>query len=94
MQEPGENCWGRISRTGGQRIPPPVQGMGVPEGQRGERRDLEETKFVGLFCFIVIFGCVGSSCSLFSSCGVRGLLSVAVRRLLIVVPSLFSEHGL
>ena len=30
----------------------------------------------------------------FSSCGERGLLSVAVRRLLIVVASLVVEHGL
>ena len=31
---------------------------------------------------------------LFSSCGERGLLFVAVRRLLIVVASLVAEHGL
>ena len=30
----------------------------------------------------------------FSSCGERGLLFVAVRRLLIVVASLVAEHGL
>ena len=30
----------------------------------------------------------------FSSCGERGLLFIAVRGLLIVVASLFAEHGL
>ena len=62
---------------------------------RGERRDSEETGrlwVVGFF--FVIFGCVGSLYNLCSCCGVRGLLSIAVCRLLIVVPSLFLEHRL
>ena len=90
MQEPGENSWGWISRTGGWRIPPPVQGVGVPE--RREERLGRNRKFVGFF-FFVIFGCVGSLYNLCSRCGVRGLLSIAVCRLLIVVP-FFLEHRL
>ena len=47
MQEPGENSWGWISRTGGWRIPPPVQGVGIPE--RREERLGRNRKFVGVF---------------------------------------------
>ena len=49
-----------------------------------------------LFINLFIFGCTGSYCctQAFSSCGERGLLFVAVRRLLIVVASLAAEHGL
>ena len=46
---------------------------------------------------ICIFGCAGSLLLLrwfFSSWGERGLLSVAVRRLLVVVASRVAEHGL
>ena len=54
--------------------------------------------FIYLFLnlFIFIFGCVGSSLLrwAFSSCSERGLLFVAVRRLLIAVASLVAEHGL
>ena len=53
--------------------------------------------FFKKFLFIYfIFGCVGSSfCVLaFSSCVERGLLFVAVRRLLLAVASLFVERGL
>ena len=35
-----------------------------------------------------------AACGLFSSCGERGLLFVAVRGLLIAVASLVAEHGL
>ena len=49
-----------------------------------------------LFIYLFIFGCVGSSvrARAFSSCGKRGLLFIAVRRLLIVVASLVAEHRL
>ena len=53
--------------------------------------------FIYLFIYLFIFGCVGSLllCAwAFSSCGERGLLFVAVRRLLIAVASLVAEHGL
>ena len=51
--------------------------------------------FICLFVCLFVFGCIG--CSLlwaFSSCNGRGLLSVAVHGLLIVVASLVAEHGL
>ena len=51
---------------------------------------------INLFIYF-IFGCVGSSLlhmQAFSSCGKRGLLFVAVCRLLIAVTSLVAEHGL
>ena len=44
--------------------------------------------------YLFIFGCVGSSLLAFSSCGERGLLFVAVRRLLIAVAFLVAEHEL
>ena len=47
--------------------------------------------------FIIIFLAVlGLRCCAraFSSCGERGLLFIAVRRLLIAVASLVAEHGL
>ena len=50
-----------------------------------------------LFMFVCLFMAVlGLRCSerTFSSCGERGLLFVAVCRLLIAVPSLVAEHGL
>ena len=49
-----------------------------------------------LFYFLFIFGCIGSRCCtwVFSSCGERGLLFIAVRGPLIVVASLVAEHGL
>ena len=52
--------------------------------------------FIYLCMYLFIFGCVGPSLlhGLFSSCGERGLLSVAVGRLLIAVASLAVEHGL
>ena len=45
---------------------------------------------------IFIFGCAGSllQCRLFSSCGERGLLFIAIRDFLIVVTSLVVEHRL
>ena len=49
------------------------------------------------FCFVLVFnGCVGSSLlrGLFSGCGERGLLFIAVRGMLIAVASLVAEHGL
>ena len=49
--------------------------------------------FVSFFFFLAALGlhcCVQA----FSSCGERGLLFVAVRRLLIAVASLVVEHGL
>ena len=53
-----------------------------------------------LFCFInlviLFLAVLGLHCCTraFSSCGERGLLFIAVRRLLIVVASLVAEHGL
>ena len=52
-----------------------------------------KNKFIYLFLFLAVLGlrcCVWA----FSSCGEQGLLSVAVRGLLIVVSSLVAEHGL
>ena len=51
---------------------------------------------LGLRCYLSIYGCVVSSLlrAAFSSCGERGLLFVAVCRLLVVVASLVVEHGL
>ena len=52
------------------------------------------SKFIYFYLFI--FGCIGSSLLRmgFFQCGERGLLFVAVRRLLIAVASLVAEHGL
>ena len=52
--------------------------------------------FFVLFCFVFIFGCVGSSLLHvgFSLVAERGDYSVAVRGLLIAVASLVAEHGL
>ena len=55
--------------------------------------------FLGFFVFFLIFkflAVLGLRCctQAFSSCGERGLLFVAVRRLLIAVASLIVEHGL
>ena len=50
---------------------------------------------INLFIYIFL-AVLGLRCSAraFSSCGERGLLSVAVRGLLIAVASLVVEHGL
>ena len=45
------------------------------------------------FFFLAVFGLCCCTWA-FSSCGERGLLFVAVHRLLIVVDSLVAEHGL
>ena len=53
--------------------------------------------FFNLFYFIYLFlAALGLHCCVraFSSCGARGLLFVAVHRLLIAVASLVAEHGL
>ena len=53
--------------------------------------------FINLFILFYLFLAVlGPSCCVlaFSSCSERGLLSVVVRGLLIVVASLVAEHGL
>ena len=52
--------------------------------------------FLNLFIYLFIFGCIGFSlvAQAFSSCGERGLLFIAVRRLLTAVASLVAEHGL
>ena len=49
--------------------------------------------FIYLYLFLAALGlcCCARA---FSSCGERGLLFVAVRRLLIAVASLVAEHGL
>ena len=48
------------------------------------------------FIFYLSLAALGLRCCLraFSSCGERGLLFIAVRRLLIAVASLVAEHGL
>ena len=59
---------------------------------------LHNTFFLNKFIyFIFLFlAALGLRCCMraFSSCGERGLLFVAVQRLLIVVVSLVVEHGL
>ena len=50
----------------------------------------KKNKFIYFWLHLVFT----AACGLFSSCGERGLLFVAVRRLLIVVASLVAEHGL
>ena len=52
--------------------------------------------FIYLNLFIYFFADFGSLllCTAFSSCGERGLLFDAVRRLLIAVASLVAEHSL
>ena len=53
--------------------------------------------FIYFYKFIYLFlAALGLRCCVraFSSCGERGLLFVAVRRLLIAVASLVVEHGL
>ena len=51
---------------------------------------------INLFIYLFIFGCIGSSLLRvgFSSCGEQGLLFVAVRGLLIAVPSGWEEWAL
>ena len=52
--------------------------------------------FIYLFYFYLFWAELGLCCCAraFSSCSERGLLSDAVRRLLIAVASLVAEHGL
>ena len=52
--------------------------------------------FFLMYLFYLFLAALGLRCCMqaFSSCGERGLLFVAVRRLLIVVASLVEEHGL
>ena len=50
--------------------------------------------FVCLFMAVLGLRCCPWAFRLFSSCGERGLLFVAVRGLLIAVASLVAEHGL
>ena len=103
MQEPGGNSWRRsLGLVGGvYLIQSRAQGSLRGREKGGETRKQQKVCGLGFFFFFfVIFGCVGLRCCLscgsnvFSSCGVRGLLSVAEHGLLIVAPSLFSEHGL
>ena len=49
-----------------------------------------------LFIYFLFLSALGLRCCVraFSSCGERGLLFVAVPRLLIAVASLVAEHGL
>ena len=54
-----------------------------------------EILFIYLFLFYFWLRWVFvPACRFFSSCGERGLLFIAVRRLLIAVASLVAEHGL
>ena len=57
--------------------------------------DILERNFLCFFCFLFL-AVLGLRCCAraFSSCGKRGLLFVAVCRLLIAVASLVAEHGL
>ena len=54
------------------------------------------TLFFFLIYLILFLAALGLGCCVraFSSCGVQGLLLVAVHRLLIAVASLVAEHGL
>ena len=66
-----------------------------PVSETSGFKTLSEVVFWVFLNFIYfIFGCVGSSLLAFSSCGERGLLFVAVRRLLIAVAFLVAEHEL
>ena len=49
-----------------------------------------------IYLFVLFLAALGLRCyaRAFSSCGEQGLLSVAVRGLLIAVASLVAEHGL
>ena len=53
-------------------------------------------KFIYFILFYLFLVVLGLSCCVwaFSSCGERGLLFIAVRRLLIAVASLVAEHQL
>ena len=58
-----------------------------------------KNKFIYLFIYLFVYlflAALGLCCCAraFSSCGERGLLFVAVHRLLIAVASLVAEHGL
>ena len=50
--------------------------------------------FINLFIYLWLHWVFVAARGLFSSCGERGLLFVAVRGLLIAVASLVAEHGL
>ena len=70
-------------------------------GTAGYRNDSQSRWTKGLFFFFYKFiylflAALGLRCCVqaFSSCGERGLLFVAVRRLLIAVASFVAEHGL
>ena len=71
-----------------------MQNLGSPT------QDLQNQKLWGwgpALCFSGVFlAALGLHCCAraFSSCGERGLLFVAVRRLLIALASLVAEHGL
>ena len=61
-------------------------------------QDMETTYvlflFINLFIYFWLPWIFVAACALFSSCGERGLLFIAVRGLLIAVASLVAEHGL
>ena len=70
-------------------------------GTRGVLMGCENDAYpssVGSFIlfYLFIFGCFGSSllCAVFSSCGERGLLFLAVQGFLVAVTSLVAEHRL
>ena len=59
------------------------------------KSDISQQQLLFIF-YLFIFGCVGSSllrAGFLFSCSERGLLFVAVRRLLTAVASLVVEHG-
>ena len=49
-----------ISRTGGWSIPHPIQGAGVPEGQRERRRDSEAAESLWVWFFFFFFHFLGN----------------------------------
>ena len=51
-------------------------------------------KFIYLFTYFWLCWVFVAAHRLYSSCGERGLLFIAVRRLLTAVASLVAEHGL
>ena len=74
----------------------PTQVTPVLGGKTGIRTQAVQRRSFCLLFIYLFLAALGLRCCTwaFSSCGERGLLFVAVRRLLIAVASLVVEHGL